>query len=495
MEIQSSVCKLRVIRQSIDSTQPYLVGSSAPSSSAATGVAVRLEQNVYIATCFHVVVNARRIEAVFDDHFGSLPLRLRCVGCNPDLDIALLRVADGSISQTKLNRTVAPLLMGDSDALVHGEEVSLFGFPLGIRSMTQGITTGRLGEPMRRLQISAPSSPGNSGGPVVAMQHNKHRIVGILTSSLVIAHAQNFNLASPIYEALLFMKRAIASSIQPLFERELSLNVRLSSADRHFIESIPKSTSGAVVAAINTTDADRAGFEPGDVIRRVRVAQKENAWIDIDAALNVTVPWCKFGPLHVKAALDRVERNSEGTSSRAVEFDIVRSKKRRSVSMNLSASNDVFRIVYPLFEPLEFVVRAGVVVQMMSRNLAEADEEVSFDNAYMLTSDFVFYSCIVITHVRPDSPFHILYRPNPDGFVYVTSVNERPVTCLAEYAKAWATEMKGSDMITLRTRDSQMFSAPVKTIKKYEAETKEVTSRAGRVSTVEHGAGGRLGQV
>jgi S1-C subfamily serine protease len=491
--VSDSVCRLRIIRQPIDILQPYMIGSLETSSSFGSGFAVRLSGTVYIVTCFHVVEDARQVEGIFDEHFGKMPLQFRCVGCNPDLDVAILAVADSTVTQDMFNATVTPLLTGDSDALRHGESVNLFGFPLGLRSMTQGIVTGRLGEP-NRLQISAPSSPGNSGGPIVAMQHGRQRIIGILTSSFT--RGQNFNLGCPMHEALLMMRRAVASVRQPMFERALSLNVRMSWADRHFIQSIPETMSSAVVAAINPTEVERRGLKPGDVIRRVRVAT-ERTWFEIDSASHVRVPWSSFGPVHVSALFDRLDRNSEGTSP-TVEMEIVRSKKRMQIRMNLSSSKDIFRRVYPLFEPLEFVVRAGVVVQMLNHNLVEAHEEknnASFDGSYMQTSDFVFHSCIAITHVRPDSPFSIMYRPNSAGFVYVTSINNREVTNLADYARVWASEMKTSDIITLRTRDAQMFSAPVEAIKANETTQSEVTSRAGHVSTVERSDGIRIGQV
>jgi len=91
-------------------------------------------------------------------------------------------------------RTVA---LGDSDRLQVGEEVVAIGSPLSLEStVSNGILSGMRSieqEGGRFLQITAPISPGSSGGPLFNMAGE---VVGITT--LRIKGGENLNFAIPI---------------------------------------------------------------------------------------------------------------------------------------------------------------------------------------------------------------------------------------------------------------------------------------------------------
>lgn len=70
------------------------------------------------------------------------------------------------------------------------------GNPLGLESsVSEGIVSGirRVSEDFELYQITAPLSPGNSGGPVLDA---KGDVIGIATSTL--ENGQNLNFAVPI---------------------------------------------------------------------------------------------------------------------------------------------------------------------------------------------------------------------------------------------------------------------------------------------------------
>ena len=103
-------------------------------------------------------------------------------------DLALLKVAV---------KGVKPLLLGDSDAVEVGETVYAAGNPLGFEgTFSDGIVSGRRDSATKhaRLQMTAPISPGSSGGPVL---NRDGEVIGVSTSVYNPLFGQNLNFAVP----------------------------------------------------------------------------------------------------------------------------------------------------------------------------------------------------------------------------------------------------------------------------------------------------------
>lgn len=112
-----------------------------------------------------------------------------------DSDLAILKLSGSGFAHSEL---------GQSEALAIGERIFVISNPLGLQgTVTEGLVSAvREIRGAKMLQISAPISPGSSGGPVFDQQA---RVVGIATASF--EGAQNLNLAIP------------SSTIQSLLER------------------------------------------------------------------------------------------------------------------------------------------------------------------------------------------------------------------------------------------------------------------------------------
>ena len=87
-----------------------------------------------------------------------------------------------------------PVVLGVSDEVVVGESVVVIGNPIGLEhTMTDGmVSSRRVYEGKRYIQMSAPVSPGNSGGPVFD-EHGD--VIGVTVAKL---WGENLNLAIPI---------------------------------------------------------------------------------------------------------------------------------------------------------------------------------------------------------------------------------------------------------------------------------------------------------
>jgi S1-C subfamily serine protease len=113
------------------------------------------------------------------------------------------------------------LTLGDSDRLRVGEEVVAIGNPLSLEStVSNGIVSGiRIveAEAGKYLQITAPISPGSSGGPLFNMEGE---VVGITTSHLVGGENLNFaipiNDVKPLLMASLSRTRSLPNEPEPI---------------------------------------------------------------------------------------------------------------------------------------------------------------------------------------------------------------------------------------------------------------------------------------
>jgi len=105
----------------------------------------------------------------------------------------VLVIATDEASDLAIVRVVSPNISGflnirSGKGLRLGEDILIAGYPLSdIISSDLNITRGTtsslsgIGNDRRRIQISAPVQPGNSGGPILDMSGN---VVGVVVSKL-----------------------------------------------------------------------------------------------------------------------------------------------------------------------------------------------------------------------------------------------------------------------------------------------------------------------
>jgi serine protease Do len=172
----------------------YVTASDSESSNTAallstqrsTGSGVILSSDGYIVTNAHVVRGARRIQvrlSVRHVGVGHIPafepegklLDAKLIGMDREMDVAVIKIDRAGL---------APLSLGNSDAVRQGELVMAFGNPRGLEgSVSMGIVSSMSREihpddMLAYIQTDAPINPGNSGGPLIDAQG---RVVGLNT--------------------------------------------------------------------------------------------------------------------------------------------------------------------------------------------------------------------------------------------------------------------------------------------------------------------------
>lgn len=218
----------------------------------------------YIVTNFHVVKNARAIEASLPDKrsFGA-----RVVAVDPATDLALLKVES--------DKPLPYIEFGNSDSLRVGEWVLAIGNPFDLETT---VTAGIVSATARNIntqsgkvsiesliQVDAAVNMGNSGGPLVDLDG---RLVGINTA-----------IASPT-GAFAGYAFSIPESIVTKFVddvkkygevRHVVLGVNIINLNSQLADKYANGdTRGVLVAGVyQNGPADRAGIQVTDIIRSV----------------------------------------------------------------------------------------------------------------------------------------------------------------------------------------------------------------------------------
>lgn len=137
-----------------------------------------------LASNLHVVTGAHRGYAKVVNQATNFQIE-GISAVDPKRDLVLIRLS-GPAS--------LPLMLGDSDAVEVGDPVYAVGNPKGLEgTFSQGIVSSirEIGED-KVLQITAPISPGSSGGPVL---NTKGQVIGVSVATF--KGGQNLNFAIP----------------------------------------------------------------------------------------------------------------------------------------------------------------------------------------------------------------------------------------------------------------------------------------------------------
>lgn len=250
-----------VVGISSESTTYNAFGQRSETASSGTGFVVTADGE--ILTNYHVVEGAHTLTVTMYD---GRTYNATVLGYEAESDIALLKV-DARDLQT--------VTIGDSDALLIGDEVAAIGNPLG--ELTYSITVGYLsakdravntdGTPINMMQIDAAINPGNSGGPLFDLNGN---VVGITTAKYsgtmgTGASIEGIGFAIPINDAL--------AIIDDLRENGTVLNRAFIGITVSPVSAEQKQNGlpdGAfVMSVVPGGRGEKAGLQAGDVITAV----------------------------------------------------------------------------------------------------------------------------------------------------------------------------------------------------------------------------------
>jgi S1-C subfamily serine protease len=157
-------------------------------------------QSNTIVTCFHVLKDSASATVTLLDSSESNPIT-SVLYHDADNDVAIVSVASPSTKFLTLNKIEQPAI---------GEKVFVLGNPKGFSgTFSDGIVSALRNDVGKKLiQITAPISPGSSGGPLLSEDGS---VIGVVRST--IRNAQNLNFATPVAAI-----RTSESSAKPFVE-------------------------------------------------------------------------------------------------------------------------------------------------------------------------------------------------------------------------------------------------------------------------------------
>ena len=230
-------------------------------------------QHDQIATNFHVIAGASRGTA----RLVGKPVTYDIEGITAsdvENDLAILKVSDS---------IVQPLPLGDSDAVQLGDTVYISGNPKESEgTFSDGIISGRreIGN-QTLLQMTAPISPGGSGGPVL---NEKGEVIGLSFVTLEDGQSLDCVIPSNYLKALISKSEAV----RPLAEEKQSV-----SAETYFYRGNEKYLMRNYQDAIGAYDEairlqpDFANAYVNRGLAKEKLGQHESAIMDYSSAIKI----------------------------------------------------------------------------------------------------------------------------------------------------------------------------------------------------------------
>ena len=263
------------------------------------------------ATNFHVLKDAYSADAKLGD--GRIFHLLAIHAYDSERDVAIFQLGRRTSKGVERASDLPFLTLTTADAQI-GERIATIGSPEGLsNSVADGLVSAIRGESGRKyLQISAPISPGSSGGPVFNL---KGEVIAI--SSFQLVEGQNLNFAIPVEEvSKLRDQRANLSLEQVYWQNHLSPASRAAARTPQTHE-LQESARQSVVPAMTGSYLGNVHNLTGDVSAFLGIFTVEEQGI-VWGCMAVRAPLYGSGPLY-----GRVDGKNVGFSVKTANFNVV----------------------------------------------------------------------------------------------------------------------------------------------------------------------------
>ena len=250
----------------------------------------------YVVTNEHVVDKAEKISVTLTD---GRSFDAKLIGGDPTYDLAVLQIKGSS--------TLPAATLGTSSDLVVGEWAIAIGNPFGnLLTDTQPTVTAGVISAVHRtvkssgvegiykdmVQTDAAINPGNSGGPLV---NADGEVIGVNTFIFTQSGGSvGIGFAIPIDRTKKVIEQLVTKGYVPTPWIGLSVE-DLANLQPYWVQRLGlKDTEGLLVTTVEDgSPADKAGLQPGDVIRQIngkKVTTSEEArQAFFDAQINSTM--------------------------------------------------------------------------------------------------------------------------------------------------------------------------------------------------------------
>lgn len=243
------------------------IESTSTGQRTSTGTGFVIREDGYILTNNHVVAGALDDSVKVLKSDGTIEDG-EIVGTTPEYDLAVVKIDETGL---------APLVLGDSDQVVVGDEAIAVGSPLGLDStVTTGIISA-LHRPVTAgdgtqapayidaIQTDAAINPGNSGGPLI---NSAGEVIGINSAIASLGRSAGQQAGSVGLGFAITSNQARRTAEQLIDNGEATFPVIGVLLDQRYTgEGIKVVDDDTGVIADGPSAA--AGIEPGDIITQI----------------------------------------------------------------------------------------------------------------------------------------------------------------------------------------------------------------------------------
>jgi len=394
----------------------------------------------YIVTNFHVIEDAKSVWIQIPA-FGQATFFVDIISSCPDRDIALLKIrTDDRIYINSVLGFFPYITLGNSDTISRSEPITVAGYPLGqyrVKTLTGVISgwDGILGQSL--LQITSPINPGNSGGPVI---NNREEVIGIATATVL--PSQNIGYAIPINEFKIIEHELMNGGL--VQRPKLGIVFNYASDALAEIEGNPTPAGLYISKVVPNSIADQVGIQEGDMLYALNGMR-------IDAYGDTDVTWTA-DKVSIHDLLARISTNEQ------IKCSIYRKGKLLEPEFNFQLTTPPpIRRMFPMYEKIDYVIIAGLVVMQLSENhILELIEEAPFLLEF-LKIEKKLEPMLIISHILPGSQAQ-LNRNFTIGML-ITHTNELAVQTIAEFRNA-LTLSNQSEFLTIKTSENNYAAFP-----------------------------------
>lgn len=236
------------------------------------GTGFFISEDGYILTCHHVIDGATAISIVTQD---TTSYEAEVVGSDSDLDTAVLKVKNPG------KTTFPAVVLGDSDSLTVGDNVTAIGNALGTlaNTLTTGVVSAKDraismsdGTAMNLLQTDCTVNSGNSGGPLF---NPYGEVIGIINAKY--SSGSTFSSSEATIEGIGFAIpiNDVQTILNDLMEHgyvtgKPYLGITVSTVSSVTAQQYSNMKVGAYVNNVKSGScAEKAGLKVGDIITQV----------------------------------------------------------------------------------------------------------------------------------------------------------------------------------------------------------------------------------
>ena len=255
----------------VDIVSTNIFGQTVTGAAAGSGFVIT--EDGYILTNYHVIENANSITVTFVDG-KSYPATY--VGGEEANDIAVIKIEANDLT---------PVVIGSSDDMLVGEQVTAIGNPLGeltftettgiISALNRSITMGD-GRKMNMIQTDCAINSGNSGGPLF----NSHgEVIGIVSAkysssgSYSSASVEGLGFAIPMDDVANMVSELVTNGYvtgKPL------LGISVNDVDEN-VQAYGVPAGAEVIVVTPGLCGEKAGLKVGDIITKINDTEVTSA--------------------------------------------------------------------------------------------------------------------------------------------------------------------------------------------------------------------------